>query len=137
MRGIRHRFNVKRNDPDRDVLQGAQRRDAVKLGKQQRGRPRPPAERRLGDEELEPLAVGKQRQLPVEPGGKDLRDLLFQVRRLDMVNTRRAYSAVCRIPGTSEGEKVSTRRARFSRSWMSPWMCGRSSRSLPQLCTSV
>ncbi len=83
MRSIRYRCYAKWYKPDRDVIQSAQRRYAVKLRQQQGWRPRPPAQRGFGDDELEALASGKEGELAVQPCREYLRNLLFQVGRLE------------------------------------------------------
>lgn len=83
MRGICHRFDGQRYEADRDRFQGAQGYDPVQLRPQQRLGARPPAQRRLSDEELEPLACPEERQLTIEARREDLRDLLIWIRRVE------------------------------------------------------
>ena len=83
MRRICYRLSRERYDPNRHGVQRAQRGDAVQLRLKQGRRTGTPAERRLGDEEVEPLAVTEERRLTIQAGPENLRDLLLQIRRLE------------------------------------------------------
>lgn len=83
MRGICHRLNGERYEPNRHGVQGAQGRDPVQLCLQQLRGTRTPAERRLGDEELEPLATAEQSQLTIQPCREDLGEMLLRIGRLE------------------------------------------------------